>query len=607
MSALEAGEAAGARSPQALTAPPRAGQPRLLHASLEAAVQISLLAAVAVDFILPLSPLTPALLLALTILSLLWSRFMLRGGGEGLLTQRMGVVLLRLLLLALAGILLSAKWWLWLESSGVSRLSFIGSSRSYGVALALVQALGTLGHWLRVARFATLVTEHPARLIVLSFGAIGVLGGLVLSLPVSLQRVQELSVVDNLFMAFSAVCVTGLSVNNLATTYTWFGQIVMCLLIQVGGLGIMVLSAAIAVLTGQRLRIKSSAMLAESVDADSIARLRKVIVGIITSTFVIEAAGALLLYTDFSSSLVLPSNPGGPPARYAVAWAAVFHAVSAFCNAGFSSFEAGLGPYVGDPLVMGGVTCLIVLGGIGFPVIQELMGRTLRWALRRRRERMSLHARISLRATALLLGIMTLAYLLLEWRGALGHLRWFERIFAAIFQSASCRTAGFNVVDLGLMQPATLMLTCVAMFIGACPGSCAGGIKTTTVAVLFAGLRSELHGRAARLLDRTLPSATISKAIGVVFVSAVMLSVALFLVLLAEPHGPLDLAFEVFSAFSTTGLSTGVTPRLGTTGKVLVLLTMYVGRVGPLTLALAFSGRAAALPVQLPHERVLIG
>ncbi|HKO90117.1 MAG TPA: potassium transporter TrkG, partial [Polyangiaceae bacterium] len=386
-------------------------------------------------------------------------------------------------------------------------------------------------------------------------------------------------------------------------------QVVLCLLIQVGGLGIMVLSAAIALMTGQRLRIKSSAMLAESVDADSIARLRKVIFGIIASTFVIEGAGALVLYSHFAAALELPPNPGGPPAggRAEVVWASIFHAVSAFCNAGFSSFESGLAPFVGSPVVMGAVTSLIVLGGIGFPVIHELVGRTFRWSLRRRRERMSLHARISLRGTALLLGSLALVYVLLEWRGALGHLRWFERIFAAIFQSASARTAGFNVVDLGVMQPATLMLTCVAMFIGACPGSCAGGIKVTTVAALFAGLRSELHGHAAHLLDRTLPPATISKAIGVAFVSAGMLSIPHFLLLLVEPHAPLELAFEAFSAFSTTGLSTGVTPKLGTLGKLLVLLTMLVGRVGPLTLALAISGRADAPRVQLPNERVLIG
>jgi trk system potassium uptake protein TrkH len=578
--------------------------------SVETVVTVLLLAALTVDFIFPMrNPLTPMLLGAVTVLCLPWAGFWLRSGGEHHRPNHpVEALALRLGVLALVVVLLVAKWWLWVEREPGSG-SFAGSSRNYGVPLGALLGFGMLSRGLRIARFLTAISERPARLIIVSFAGIGVLGGLLLSLPVSLQRVNELSIVDNMFMAFSAVCVTGLSVNNLALTYTWFGQGVLCVLVQVGGLGIMVLSAAVVLLTGQRLRVKSSAMFAESVDADSVAQLRKVIASIIVATLLIEAVGVAVLYTRFSSEQVLPHNPGGPLAgtRMEALWAAIFHAVSGFCNAGFSTFESGLIPFVGDPVVMGSVTSLIVLGGIGFPVIQELSGRGFLWSLRRRRERLSLHARIALRGTAFLLVAMTLAYLALEWRGALGHLRWFERVFAAIFQSASCRTAGFNVVDLGVMQSATLMLTCVAMFIGACPGSCAGGIKMTTVAVMFAVLRSELNGRPAQLLDRTLPVGTTRKAVGVVFMSAALLSVALFLLLLLEPHPPLELAFESFSAFSTTGLSTGVTPKLSAAGKVLVLLTMLVGRVGPLTLALAISGRADAPPVQLPNERVLIG
>ncbi len=611
MSEKVGGEADDASGPQ--SQPPRALGVDLPGAapgpSLAAGVTWLLLAALAVDFLFPLQRgLTPLLLGLVSVLCVPWARELMRSGGQPLPNNPIELLVFRLSLLALAIILLVAKWWLWLESTQVSE-SFIGSSRSYGVALGTLLGAGMLGRALRVARFLKVIAERPARLIVASFGGLGLLGGLLLSLPVSLQRVHELSMIDNLFMSFSAVCVTGLSVNNLSSTYTWFGQAVLCLLVQVGGLGIMVLSAAVALLTGQRLRIKSSAMLAESVDAESIAQLRRVVVSIISSTFLIEATAALILYTRFSSGLSLPANPGGPPpgSRMDAAWAAIFHAVSGFCNAGFSSFEPGLTPFVSDPIVMGTVTSLIVLGGIGFPVIQELARRVLLWSLRRRRERLSLHTRVCLRATGFLLAAMTLAYLLLEWRGALQHLRWFESVFAALFQSASCRTAGFNVVDLGAMAPATLMLTCIAMFVGACPGSCAGGIKTTTVAVMYAGLRSELHGRPACLLDRTLPVTTTRKAIGVVFMSAILLSVALFLLLLLEPHPPLELAFEAFSAFSTTGLSTGVTPELSGAGKLLVLLTMYVGRIGPLTFALAISGRADAPPVQLPNERVLIG
>jgi trk system potassium uptake protein len=562
-----------------------------------------------VDFAFPMRRgLSPVLLGLASVLVLPWARGVLRGGSSGLATSRsLEAWSFRVAILALAAIVLVAKWWLLGASAAAEPEHFVGSSRSYAVALGIVVGLGTLGSGLRLARFLALVSDHPARLIVLSFGAVGVLGGLVLSLPVSMQRVHELSLVDNLFMAFSAVCVTGLSVNNLPVTYTWFGQAVLCLLIQVGGLGIMVLSAAVVFLSGQRLRVKSHAVFAELVDAESLAKLRRVIFGIVLSTLLIEGVFGLVLYQRFSSveAPLNPAIPANPAAN--VAWAAVFHAVSGFCNAGFSSFEPGLVPFVGDPVVMLSMTSLIVLGGIGFPVLHELGGQLWHAVRRRRRERLSLHARIALGATGLLLAGITGAYVVLEWGASFEGLRWHERVLAALFHSASCRTAGFNVIDVGAMRPASLMLTCVAMFIGACPGSCAGGIKTTTVAVLFAGLRSELQGRPAYLLNRSLSLATTRKAVGVAFSSFCLVSLLLFLLLLVEAHPPLEIAFEVFSAFSTTGLSTGITPDLSVAGKVLVLLTMYIGRIGPLTLALALASRTEASRLQLPSERVLIG
>ncbi|HEY3500410.1 MAG TPA: potassium transporter TrkG, partial [Polyangiaceae bacterium] len=275
--------------------------------------------------------------------------------------------------------------------------------------------------------------------------------------------------------------------------------------------------------------------------------------------------------------------------------------------AGFSNFSSGLVPLVGSPVVMLTVTALILLGGIGFPVLSEL-GRALFVRLRRRRApALSLHTRVALFTTLLLAAGMALAYFVLEWRASMRGLAVHERLLAAVFQSASARTAGFNVVDIGMMTSATLVLTCAAMFVGACPGSTGGGIKTTTLAVLFSGLRSELLARPPRLLDRSVPQPVIRRAIGVAFLSMVIVFVIFFLLLLFEPHAPLELAFEVVSAFSTTGLSTGVTPELSTPGKLLVTFTMFVGRIGPLTLALALARAAQARPVELPEERVMIG
>jgi trk system potassium uptake protein TrkH len=281
--------------------------------------------------------------------------------------------------------------------------------------------------------------------------------------------------------------------------------------------------------------------------------------------------------------------------------------VSAFCIAGFSNTNSGLVPLVGSEGVCYTVALLIVTGGIGFPVLEELLREVGTRLGRRRPPVRTLGTRVALRTSAVLLGVMTLAYLLLEWRASFAALPAQEKLNAAVFQAASCRTAGFNVVDVGAMHPAMLVLTCAAMFVGGSPGSTAGGIKTTTLAVLFAGLRAELLGGQPRLLNRAIPDPVIRKAIGVAFLSMTIVLAAFVLLLLVEDHPPLPLAFETVSAFSTTGLSTGITPSLSVPGKLLVTLMMFIGRIGPLTLALALAARASSARIALPEERVMIG
>jgi trk system potassium uptake protein TrkH len=514
--------------------------------------------------------------------------------------------LFHLALVVLFVAFVSAKWLVVFRASG--RAEFASSSHSYSLAIFIVVALGLFARSLRAARLFALVADHPARLMALSFSSTGVLGAALLSLPVSVESVTTVSLVDNLFMAFSAVCVTGLSVNNVAETYSVFGQVVLCVLMQIGGLGIMVLSAAFAIIGGQRLRVKSSAVIAQMVDASSLASMRRTVLMIVFYTLLLEGAGAALLHAQFQKYPELATRMGsdmsGPGS---LLWASVFHSVSAFCNAGFSNAYGGLVPFVGDSGIVLTVASLIVLGGLGFPVLDELFRAAFTKLRRRRVPSMSLHTRISLRMTAALLGGMTLVYLVFEWRASMTHLGPLDRLTAAIFQSASSRTAGFNVVDIGAMRPAVLVLTCAAMFVGACPGSTAGGIKTTTLAVLFSGMRAELRGDTPRLLNRAVPELVVRKAVGVAFLSLAIVVAASTLLLLLEPHDPLDLGFEVMSAFTTTGLSTGVTPKLGVPGKLLITLMMFIGRIGPLTLALAFSLSAKTRAVALPQERVMIG
>lgn len=508
--------------------------------------------------------------------------------------------LLRGFLLAGVLALLAARWTVLVRSQGTAS-AYLVAARSYTLALGLLLALGLAQHELRASRLVARVSAQPARLMAASFGATGLLGALLLSLPVSHRDVAAVSLLDSVFMAFSAVCVTGLAVHNVAATYSFFGQVVLCLLVQVGGLGIMVLSAAVAMLVGQRLQVRERAMLMEVVDGASLASLRRTVVTLCAYTFGLEALGALALFLQLRGTAEVVGVPGG------AAWAAVFHAVSAFCNAGFSVLPGGLVALREAPGPLGVVASLVVCGGLGFPVLDEL-GRALWWRLRGRRlPTLSLHTRVVLGMSGPLLVVVALAYLLLEWAYGFRALSVQARFAVALFQSASTRSAGFNAVELATLRPATLALTCVAMMIGAAPGSTGGGLKVTTVAALFAGLRAELRGAEASLLDRSLPAVVIRKATGVVFLGGAIVSGAFFVLLLLEPQGPLDLLFEAVSAFTTAGLSTGVTPRLGAPGRLLVAALMLTGRIGPLTLALALSRSARRAPLRRPEERILIG
>jgi trk system potassium uptake protein TrkH len=289
------------------------------------------------------------------------------------------------------------------------------------------------------------------------------------------------------------------------------------------------------------------------------------------------------------------------------AWAAVFHAVSAFCNGSLSNFRDGLVPFAQSPAFCQTILVGIVLGGMGFPVIHEILFRGFDRLRRRRPPRITLNTRVGVAMAAVLLSTIALATLGLEGAGSFAHLSLLDRANAAVFHAACARTSGFNLVDVGVMRPATLALTCFAMFVGGGPGSTAGGIKTTTFAVLFAAFRGELRGERPRLFDRILPETVVRRATGVAFASVLVVLLVTFVLLLTERIEPLPLLFEAVSAFSTTGMSTGITPKLSIAGKFLVALTMLVGRIGPLTAALVFSSRERRAAHMLPQERVMIG
>ncbi|WP_053233164.1 TrkH family potassium uptake protein [Sandaracinus amylolyticus] len=488
---------------------------------------------------------------------------------------------------------------------------FVSSYRSFSVVALVMATLGILGRGHRAQRFLADAADHPARLMVLSFGITAFLGGFLLTLPEAVVRVEDASFLDGLFTATSAVCVTGLAVNDVGATYTFFGEAVIVVLAQIGGLGIMVLSASFVVLAGRKLRVKQSAVLVEMIDAGSLAALRRTLIAIVGYTLLFEAIGALLLYafTGFHPEVMRgPDDPHPIAGAGDRAWWSVFTAVSAFCNAGFCLSHANLAGFAASWPICLTVAALITVGGIGFPVIDELRRHAWERVRRRRPDRLSLHARIVLGTSAMLtLGVAAIL-LVLEWSQSLAHLPWHARVLASLFQSVSMRTAGFNTIDLGAMRAVSIALACVVMVIGASPGSTGGGIKTTSFAAICAEVWAELRGHAsARLLDRRLEPGVVRRAMGVTFLSLAIVMLGTFAMLMTEDHEPLRILFEVCSAFSTAGLSTGITSSLSPAGKLVLIVMMFAGRTGPLTLALAMATETKRTPVQLASERVMIG
>lgn len=569
----------------------------------------------ALDVIVPLSAWSAVPLSALlSLLVVPWAVMVIRDTGNTPIESRSRTVRqvkAHLANAALALAFLVAKWVTIVDAlSDENAATYVGAYRSYTVTFVLLLLGGGALRGGRVARLIASSTDHPARLMAGSFGVTSVVGALLLALPVSLHRPSEVSLVDSLFISMSAVCVTGLSPVNIADTYTIVGQGVICGLIQIGGLGIMVITAAVTMLAGRRLGVKGSAALAETVDSRSLSDVRRTVGMIVTYTIVFEAIGGGLLFLQFQRMPELASGPDAHPGLVGSTnpqWAAVFHAVSAFCNAGFSTFKHGMAPLAGSPLVCLTISVLAVLGGLGFPVVHELLFRWTHRLRRHRPPRLTLNTRVTLATTTMLLVGMAAAYLVLEYGASFAGLGVLERVNAALFHSAVVRSAGFNVVDVGKMRPATLLLTCFAMFIGGSPGSIAGGLKVTTLAVLFAGFRGELRGQAARLFDRTIPDAVVRRAMGVGFLATCLVSTVVFVLLLLEKQDPLAVMFETVSAFSTTGLSMGITPELSVPAKLILTATMLVGRVGPLTAAVALSTRSRRENFQLPEERVMIG
>jgi len=444
-----------------------------------------------------------------------------------------------------------------------------------------------------------------SQLFVASFVGLVLLGSALLLLLPGLYTGERISVVDAVFMATSAICVTGLAVVDVATVFTPAGQAVLLLLIQLGGLGILTFTTLIILVLGRRITLRGEALVSGTETLPQHIDPVRLLRSIVRYTLLIEAAGAVALWLAWMPEL----------GAVGAAWPAVFHAVAAFCNAGFSVFPGGMARFAGDPATLLILSTLVVTGGLGFLVLEEL--RSL--PMRSPRPRLSLHSKLVLVTSASLLAGGTVLFLLFEWRNALAQFPWYERPFEALFLSVMPRSGGYNTLDYNALTSASLFLTLALMSIGGSPGSTAGGLKTTTVALLVALAVARLRGRLnADAFGRTIPEGTIQRAIGLVVLAITLTAAAVLLLQVTElggvPHSAAPerfwaLTFEAVSAFNIVGLSMGVTPDLSAAGKLLLVALMFVGRVGPFTLvaSMAFAAARRRLHLRYATEDVVVG
>jgi trk system potassium uptake protein TrkH len=408
----------------------------------------------------------------------------------------------------------------------------------------------------------------------------------------------KISFIDALFTSTSAICVTGLIVVDTATYFTFFGKCVVLLLIQLGGLGIMTFSTMVLLAAGRPITISDRILVQEGYHPGSPRNFKALIRNIFLLTVAIEGTGFLLLSLRFHQ---------GEPWPKAL-FSGLFHSISAFCNAGFSVYSDNLMGFRGDILVNLTVAGLIICGGLGFLVLGEA-GQAAARALKGTKMKISLHSKLVLTTTAGLIVGSFFIFLALENRGALGGLPWKEKILASFFQVVTPRTAGFNTIDLTTLGAAAVLLHMFLMFIGASPGSTGGGVKTSTFGVALAFIRSKIAARdSVHLFYRTIPQENVVRAFTVMSLSISLIFVAGFVILINQPGMLMkEVFYEVFSGFGTVGLSLGITPNLNALSKAVVVLVMYAGRIGPLTLLLAFSRRRAIGKYQYVEESVLIG
>jgi len=442
----------------------------------------------------------------------------------------------------------------------------------------------------------------PAQLLSLHILGLIIVGGTLLSLPVSAAPGRHVAVLDAFFTSTSAVCVTGLVVVDVPKDLSLFGQIVLMVLIQAGGLGYMTISTLVIVAFGRRMSMHERLTLADALNVTTMEGLLRFAGTVALLTFALEGAGAFIMGLRFARDVGWANG----------FWFGLFHAVSAFNNAGFALFSDNLVRYRGDLTINLVITTLIICGGLGFFVLSEVLRLRQRTGIG-----MSLHTKLVLGITATLLVTGTLGFLALEWANpkTLGPLGFGGKLLAAYFQAVTPRTAGFNTLSIGDMTVPALFLTIVLMFIGASPGGTGGGVKTTTFGVMMMAIWATIRKRAdVTVFHRRIAQDVIARAFAISLIAFLGVNLIAGSLLVTEGQDLLGTLYETVSAFGTVGLSMGypgsvlsLSALFGTGGKLLVMLMMFMGRVGPLTMALALAGGGTPPRVRYAEGKVLIG
>ncbi|MEO4053817.1 TrkH family potassium uptake protein [Solibacillus sp. CAU 1738] len=437
---------------------------------------------------------------------------------------------------------------------------------------------------------------NPPKVIVLGFAIIILIGAFLLTLPIATENGEGLSVVNALFTATSATCVTGLVVVDTGDTFSLFGELIILVLIQIGGLGFMTFATFLFLMLRKKISLKERLLLKEAFNNNSLAGMVKLVQRILLFTISIEIVGGILLAIRFSHDM---------PMRKAI-YFGFFHSISNFNNAGFDLMGKfnGLTTYVDDPFVVFTICALITIGGLGFIVINELYDyRTTR--------RLSLHSKIVLVMTVFLTVGATIFIFIFEFNNSktLGPLSETGKILGSFYQAVAPRTAGSNTLSIGDLTHSTLFLIIFLMFVGAGSGSTAGGIKITTFALLIATVWSQLRGKEDVVLFRhRIVAETILKAMTVAFCGlSIVVAVTMLLSITERGHDFIVYLFEATSAFGTVGLSMGLTPELSSLGRIIIILAMFAGRLGPLTIAYSIAKRRKSANFHHPNGDLMIG